>query len=98
MPLNLYRRHHRTAGNRSAGYPLNFRNYETDELRRGWKKCHCPIYAVGTLSGVFKRVATKRTSWEDAKAVAARWESNGSWEEPVAAAPFLLRPLLLRRV
>jgi hypothetical protein len=87
LPLNLYRRHHRTARKRSAGYPLNFRNYETDELRRGWKKCHCPIYAVGTLNGVFKRVNTKRTSWEDARIVAARWETLGSWEEPVAVAP-----------
>lgn len=46
MPLNLYRRHFRTPGKCTAGYEPDFRNYETDELRRGWKKCHCPIYAA----------------------------------------------------
>lgn len=41
----------------ATGYPLNFRSYETDEIRRGWKKGRCPIYGVGTLSGIFKRVS-----------------------------------------
>lgn len=87
MLLTLYRRHHRTAGKCSAGYPLNFRSYETDELRRGWKKCLCPIYAVGTLSGAFKRVNTKRTSWAEAKAIASQWETEGSWNSPIVVAP-----------
>ena len=43
MPLNLYRRHFRSPGKCVAGYEPDFRNYETDELRRGWKKCHCPL-------------------------------------------------------
>ncbi len=29
---------------------------------RGWKQCHCPIYADGTLGGTFKRRNTKGTS------------------------------------
>jgi hypothetical protein len=29
-------------------------------LRRGWKKCLCPIYACGTLAGTFKRKNTER--------------------------------------
>ena len=90
MPLNLYRRHHRTAGKCTGGYPVNLRNYESDELRRGWKKCHCPIYAVGTLNGEFRRRNTKRTDWEEAKVVAFQWESAARWgdeESPVQLIP-----------
>jgi hypothetical protein len=58
MPLNLYRRHSRTRGNCLAGFEPESRSYESDELRRGWKKCHCPIYADGTLAGKFKRQNT----------------------------------------
>jgi len=79
MPLHLYRRHFRTPGKCVAGYEPDFRNYESDELRRGWKKCHCPIYAAGTLSGIFRRKNTQRTTWRDAKALAAVWESAGAW-------------------
>src|SRR5665213_166632 len=39
--------------------------YEADELRRTWKKCFCPIYASGTLTGQFKRKNTERTAWPD---------------------------------
>jgi hypothetical protein len=60
--------------------------YEADELRRGWKKCYCPIYASGTLSGRFNRKNTERTAWIDAKAVAADWDTAGSWDGPVKRA------------
>jgi hypothetical protein len=43
--------------------------YETNELRRSWKKCSCPIYASGTLNGHFKRRNTERAVWPDAKTV-----------------------------
>ena len=81
MPLNLYRRHSRTRGNCLAGFEPDFRSYETDELRRGWKKCHCPIYADGTLAGKFKRQNTKKISWPEAKAVASAWEAAGRWSD-----------------
>lgn len=80
MPLNLYRRHYRTAGKCSGGYPPDFRSYETDERRRGWKKCTCPIYADGTLSGRFRRRNTKQWSWTEAKRVAGEWEESGRWD------------------
>lgn len=80
MPLNLYRRHLRIEGKCVGGHPADSRNYEPEELRRGWKKCHCPIYADGTLSGSFKRRNTKKISWQEAKAVVSNWESAGSWE------------------
>ena len=62
MPLNLYRRQFRTPGECLGGYEPDFRNYESDELRRGWKKSRCPIYADGTLGGKFKRKNTKQTA------------------------------------
>jgi integrase len=85
MPLNLYRRHFRIARKCLGGYEPDFRNYETDELRRGWKKCHCPIYADGTLGGKFKRRNTKKTNWREAKEVVAAWEAAGTWGAPDAA-------------
>src|SRR5205807_1352737 len=95
MPLNLYRRHFRTARKCLAGYPPDFRNYETDELRRGWKRCHCPIYAAGTISGRFHRKNTKRITWAEAKGyvVIDQWgpidvrEFRSTWPvSPVTAA------------
>jgi hypothetical protein len=51
MPLNLYRRHYRIAGKCIGGHPPDSHSYEPEELRRSWKKCHCPIYADETLGG-----------------------------------------------
>lgn len=92
MPLNLYRRHFRTPGKCLGGFDPDFRNYETDELRRGWKRCHCPIYADGTLGGDFKRKNTKQTSWPDAKAVASAWEAAGRWQDDDTAPPAPSQP------
>jgi hypothetical protein len=78
MPLNIYRRHFRAEAKCVGGHPPDSRNYEPEELRRGWKKCHCPIYADGTLGGSFKRKNTKNTNWLEAKAVVAAWESAGT--------------------
>src|ERR1700719_4157212 len=80
MALNLYRRHYRIKGKCVGDHAADSRNYEPEELRRGWKKCHCPIYADGTLGGTFKRKNTKKTTWLEAKAVVAEWESAGSWD------------------
>jgi site-specific recombinase XerD len=82
MPLNLYRRHLRIQGKCVGGHTPDSRNYEPEELRRGWKKCHCPIYADGTLGGLFKRRNTKKATWPEAKAVLTAWESVGTWDGP----------------
>jgi hypothetical protein len=79
MALNLYRRHHRVKGKCVAGHKPDSRNYEPDELRRGWRKCHCPVYICGTLGGQFKRRNSNHTKWEEAKAVAAVLETANSW-------------------
>jgi hypothetical protein len=96
MALNLYPRHLRIAGKCTAGHEPDSRSYEPDELRRGWKKCFCPIYACGTLVGTFKRKNTEQFKWDDAKSVAAAWEPAGRWDGNfklppsfVAAAPAL---------
>jgi len=77
MALNAYRRH---ATNCMAGRAFDERTYEADELRRTAKKCSCPIYASGTLSGKFKRANTEKANWAEAKATIAAWELAGSWE------------------
>jgi integrase len=87
MPLNIYRRHFRAKRKCAGGHAPDSRNYEPEELRRGWKKCHCPIYTDGTLRGSFKRKNTKKTAWAEAKAVVAAWESAGTWESPDSQSP-----------
>jgi len=81
--LNLYRRH---ASHCEGGRTLHAMSYESDELRRGWKACHCPIYASGTLHRSFKRRNTEHNTWLPAKAVAAHWEAHG-WTEHATLIP-----------
>lgn len=74
MALNLYRRH----GARCRGGPrLHQMTYEADELRRGWRKCSCPIYASGTLGGRFRRRNIEQNTWTSAKEVASEWQKAG---------------------
>lgn len=100
MALNLYRRHFRIAGKCVGGHDADTRNYEPEELRRGWKKCHCPIYADGTLGGTFKRRNTKKTIWAEAKAVITSWEQAGFWDAdapgpmPPAVEPVSTKPAI----
>ncbi len=95
MALNLYRRH---GSHCPGGRALYERTYEADELRRGWKKCSCPIYASGTLDSKFKRKNTERAIWSDAKTIAADWERAGSWygrrksPEPIPAPTEPIQP------
>jgi integrase/recombinase XerC len=90
MALNLYRRH---GSHCSGGRMLHDTSYETDELRRGFKKCFCSIYASGTLNGRFRRKNTERVHWAEAKTVVRSWEEAGAWtvynpvEPPVSVSP-----------
>src|ERR1700730_13503655 len=74
MSLTLYRRHtSRCSQSRSR----HERSYESDELRRGFKKCQCPIQFEGKIKGTgFVRKSTEKTSWEEAKFVADSWEAD----------------------
>jgi integrase len=87
MALNLYRRHYRIEGKCVGGHRPDSRNYEPDELRRGWKKCFCPIYACGTLGGRFKRKNTERVRWDEAKAVTLAWDTAATWDGKAPPAP-----------
>jgi integrase len=93
VALNLYRRHGSRCQNGRAVGPTT---YEADELRRGWKRCACPIYASGTVGGQFKRKNTEHTAWVEAKAIVAEWEAAGSWrgsEKSVVSAPADVPPV-----
>ncbi len=71
------------------------RSYESDERRRPWKQCFCPIYAAGTLGGVFRRKNADANDWDEARTVAAGWDRTDSWSRestPVAPAKFERRP------
>ncbi len=86
MSLNLYRRH---SSNCPGGRALHSMSYETDELRRSWKKCSCPIYTSGTLARRFRRKNTDKWNWDEAKAVAAAWEAAGAWGGEICVNPAL---------
>jgi len=95
MALTLYRRHRKEC---EGGHAEDSRSGEFDEGRRGWKKCGCLIHVSGTLGGQFSRKQTGKANWEEAKAVAAVWESAQSWdgrtkiEDSAAPAPELAAP------
>jgi integrase len=78
MALTLYRRHRKEC---EGGHAEDSRSGEFDEGRRGWKKCGCLIHVSGTLGGQFSRKQTGKANWEEAKAVAAVWESARSWDD-----------------
>jgi hypothetical protein len=84
MALNLYRRH---GSNCPGGRALHETTYESNELRRNWKRCSCPIYGSGTLGGHFKRKNTEQNTWPEARAVAAGWETVGRWSGDVGIPP-----------
>src|SRR5215210_5779908 len=86
MALILYRRHRKEC---EAGYAEDLLSGEFEETRRGWKKCGCLIHVSGTLGGKFKRRQTRKTNWEEAKAVATVWEKAGFWDGEAANVPTL---------
>ena len=80
MSLSLYRRH---TSKCSQGRSRHERTYESDELRRGFKKCNCPIQFEGKVKGVgFLRKSTEKISWDEAKAVAAGREARPPTQQP----------------
>lgn len=86
--ITLQRRHGPSC---SAGQKKGSYTFESDERRRGAKPCRCPIYACGTLNGVYKRSPTGRRVWTDAQAVLDPFLAAGSWD--VTGAPATPPPL-----
>jgi integrase len=83
MALSLYRRHRRDC---KAGHTEELHTCEFEERKKGWKRCACPIFASGTLSGRSRRQSTGRWEWDEAKTIAAEWEDTGSWDGTVTPA------------
>lgn len=80
--LALYRRHRQ---NCKAGHPRQFANTEFEERKKGWKRCNCIIFLSGTLQGKFKRTTTGQWEWDQAHAIAARYEAANSWNgQPIS--------------
>jgi len=91
VPLTLYRRH---TSKCSQGRSRHERTYESDELRRGFKKCHCPIQFEGKVKGAgFIRKSTEKTTWEAAKLVADSWETPGKTGPAAIPAPVAPEPV-----
>jgi hypothetical protein len=84
MPLNLYRRHRQEC---EGGHAEESRSGEFEERKKGWKRCACHIFASGTLGGNFNRKYTGKRDWDEAKAVAGRWEKAGSWKNTPSPPP-----------
>jgi integrase len=86
MALNLYRRHRRDC---KSGHPEESKSSDLEERRKGWKRCECPIFVSGSLSGRFRRQSTGQWEWDAAKSAAGALEAAGSWSDtgPVAAPP-----------
>jgi site-specific recombinase XerD len=80
MALKPYRRHRKEC---EGGHPEDARSGEFEEGRRGWKKCACLIHVSGTLGGRFSRKQTGKSDWDEARAVAAQWESAKCWDGPI---------------
>src|ERR1700685_649785 len=75
MALNLYRRHRPGC----KGGILKILPRANSERKKSWKRCDCPIFVSGILSGRFHRRSTERWDWADALAVSEEWESDASW-------------------
>jgi len=84
MPLHLYRRHRRDC---EGAHGEDSVSSEFAERRKGWRRCDCPITASGTLDHRFRRQSTNKWIWDDARAVAAKWETIGSWSRPETSIP-----------
>src|SRR5712692_5693953 len=90
MSLSLYRRH---TSKCSQGRSRHERTYESDELRRGFKRCQCPIQFEGKIKGVgFVRKSTEKISWEEAKLIADSWDAAGTQPVPVPEPPLVSEP------
>lgn len=84
MPLALYRRHRLEC---KGGHPHNSRTSEYDERKKGWKRCECPIFVSGTISGTFRQQNGGRWEWAAARVAAEEFEAPGSWNLTIPAEP-----------
>src|SRR5258708_2466155 len=76
---------------RHAKCPIDGRpqlTFESDEQRRGWKPCSCPIHWYGPLAGgKAKRRSTGATDWDRAREVVKAWKAGQPTPPPPAPEP-----------
>jgi len=79
--LTLYRRHTKTC---TKGYPQNHRIFKPTTKTERAADCVCPICAEGTLhmERLISNRSTKQITWNDAEAIARRWEDWGQTTAP----------------
>lgn len=63
MPLTIYRRHTASCPHQQKG--------------RRWHRCHCPIWAQGSLAGEYVRRSLDLTVWGAAQERVRGWEASG---------------------
>jgi integrase len=84
----MYRRHRQLC---KGDHPHNSRSSEYDERKKAWRKCECPIFISGSLNGTFRRHNSGKWQWNDARVIAAQFETAASWitriSQPVPASP-----------
>jgi integrase len=84
-PVSLLRRHVQSC---EAKRPADSYTSELEERRRGFVRCHCKIYAHGTLAGIRRKVGTKQSDWELARLFVEPYIRAESWDiRPVALPP-----------
>jgi integrase len=84
VALNYHRRH---GLNCPGNHPAGTYTSEPEERKKGWARCQCPIYASGSLDRVARRLATKQTDWQAARAVTAPYLAANSWNLPDTPPP-----------
>src|SRR5690348_13970536 len=84
MALHLYRRHRPTC---EGGHVEDSYSSELDERRKGWRRCGCVIHLSGTLAGKFRRRATNKSTWDEARAFLTAAEAAGAWDPTAIATP-----------
>lgn len=75
--ITLQRRHGPSC---AAGQKKGSYTFEPEERRRGARPCRCPIYACGTLNGVYRRLPTRQRDWTEAAKVLGPYLVSGRWE------------------
>lgn len=83
-PLHYHRCHGRSCEGKHKATTFTS---ESEERRKGWARCHCPIVAGGTLNRISRRMATKQTDWKKAAEVMAPYVAANSWSPTLPPSP-----------
>lgn len=70
-----------------SGHPAKSFTSEAEERKKGFKRCHCPIVASGSLQRVHRRMATRQTDWALAAEAMAPYLGRDSWDDPKPSPP-----------